>query len=279
VHDKSRATRLDCAITDAALGGVTFKNERGKLQPVLEELDDKLTDARLQVVITDRGRVRAVRLKNAFVHDQRNRRINEMNEVLRLIAVRALAGFDLVMPHEGNRSGEQWVQHTDLIYGAPSLSGVRGSVSVVHQAEALDGPLVRVITEGRGTMIPGPQALGENIYMGTVEAQAVFDAERGLLAERRWSMAATPTPSSPLAQGWAGMPYAQRGKLRLLAPGETVDVGSTREWTPSTELPPTTLQRGTPFAWSEPGRQSLWGTTVVNAPETPRGATQDVFDW
>ena len=59
-------------------------------------------------------------------------------------------------------------------------------------------------------------------------------------------------------------------------------MGESREWVPSSELPPTTLQR-MPFAWSEPGRDSLWGTLVVNAPETvpgaPTGGSPLTADW
>ncbi len=279
VTPRAKATRLDCHIEDAALGGVTFTRERGKLQPVLEELDDKLTGATLQVVLTERGHVRAIRLKNAFVHDQRNRRINRMNEILRLVTARALAGFDLVMPREGNRSGDSWVQHTDLIFGAPSLSGVRGSVDEVHHAEWLDDGRVAIRTEGRGTSVPGPMSTVENIYLGNVEADAVFDTQRGLLVERAWSMAVSPTPSSPLAQGWQGIPYAQRGRIELLDAGEAVDVGETREWTPSTELPPTTLQRMTPFAWADPGAVPLWGSVVTDMPESLEIPELDRFEW
>src|SRR5262249_14794167 len=60
------------------------------------------------------------------------------------------------------------------------------------------------------------------MYDSRLEGAAVFDASRGALVERVWTVIGEPTASSALSTGTSGsLPYGQRGRLVELHPGDT----------------------------------------------------------
>ena len=61
------------------------------------------------------------------------------------------------------------------------------------------------------------------------EATGSFDPAAGALLSREWVVIGRPTASARTAFGFEGIPYVQRGTLKALGAGETVDVGETLE--------------------------------------------------
>jgi hypothetical protein len=244
---------LACTIDDVALGGVTFKAERGRMQRVLEEMDHKLTGAAVRIHFTDDGRVRALGLDLNSAQPEINRRVNRMGELQRLVLMRAMAGLELQRPE--TIGDEPWVQTRTVAFDLPALRGSWGGAQLVHRASPLaDGGQV-VQTIGRGSAVPSSDTVLPNLYTGTHESVAVLEGD--LVVERKWSTITRPTPSSLVAQGFTGLPYVQRGSLRKLGDDEQVDLGPTHEWVPGPKGP-TTLQRATThFQFTDPHRTLL----------------------
>jgi hypothetical protein len=53
--------------------------------------------------------------------------------------------------------------------------------------------------------------------------------QTGGLVEHKWSVVGHPTASSPIAEGMAGIPYIQVGRLITMSPGVSAVVGRTGE--------------------------------------------------
>jgi hypothetical protein len=73
-------------------------------------------------------------------------------------------------------------------------------------------------------------------------SEAWFDRAAGRLSDRTWTVVATPTPSSALAEGTAGYPYLQVGRLVALGPDQDYPVGETKALPPLDE-DPTAIQQ------------------------------------
>src|SRR5690606_1847883 len=108
----------------------------------------------------------------------------------------------------------------------------------LHRVEEVlpDGRFV-VASAADAVIVPGG---GDDKYQTHLSSWSVFDPVAGFLTERAWNAHGRPTASSAAAEGLAGLPYNQIGRLRLLEPGEQVDVGETREVAPP-GITPTTL--------------------------------------
>jgi hypothetical protein len=202
--------------------------EKGLLQPILEELDERLTGADVQLVVRDDGRLANIDLEGL---DRRYQRVGRMNENLRLVVTRAFAGLDLPLPRI-RQDGElhpQWVQSDSWLLRAPVATGNLGTAQVVHTTSDADARVLEITTVGRGMMVPGG---GGNRYDVVVDGEAAFDTTEGRLLDRTWSMIGVPTPSSAIAEGTAGYPYLQVGRIAHLPNDQQVDVGVTEELGP-----------------------------------------------
>ncbi|MEZ4321033.1 MAG: hypothetical protein R3F61_26375 [Myxococcota bacterium] len=220
---------LDCTIEDASVTGATFPSERGRLQPVLEEMDAKLTGARVQLVMRPDGRVRTVKLEANELAGFRNRRTRYMEEALRTLMIRGLASFDVVMPRNGI-TDDEWVQFDSLLLTLPTQKGTAGSGRIVHKAQPHDATRVIVSSIGGGVLVDGgTMELGSPRYLDTqLTGYTVFDREAGHVSEALWTTYGEPTASA----GVFAQAYAARTSLRALAPDESVELGPTYEWSP-----------------------------------------------
>jgi len=229
-----RRVEVLCTIDDIGIKASGVQQEQGLLQPILEEIDDRLTGAVVQLEVRDDGRLMNIDLEKL---DRRNRRVGRMNENLRLVVTRAFAGLDLPMPRRPD--DPQWVQHDSWILRAPAAQGSVGSAELIHQWGDEHGQRHQIISGGRAIIVP---ALSMNQYDARMTSEAWFDAELGLLTDRTWTMVGRPTPSSALAEGTAGYPYLQVGRLMALPGDQTHPVGTTEEL-PPLEDDPTAIQQ------------------------------------
>ncbi len=228
-----RAGYLVCTVEDAALTGATFPNERGRLQPVLEEMDAKLTGARADLVLRPDGHIRTIKLETKSISRFRNLRTRYMEEAIRTFFVRAVAAFDVKMPRQGV-TDESWPQFESTLMGLPTQKGTAGSGKLVHQADLsgsrTEGELY-VASVGRATLVDGARLdNGSPYYLDTdLSGYTVFDVDGGRVDEAVWTMWGEPTASA----GAFARPYASRVAVRALDPGQSIDLGPTEEWRPS----------------------------------------------
>ena len=197
-----------------------------KVDKILHEVDERLTGAKLQIQVRDDGQVQNVDIEGLTSHDERTRRINE---TLRLILSRMMAGFDMKLRKWNNLSEGQWVEYNPELMAMPTPDFVasRGSSMLVHQLNKYKGELV-VQSVGRGTISYGDGA-SENFFSTKFNGVSIYDREEGYMTERVWSLFGTPTASSAMADGSAGAPYWHAGRIRVLGDTEQADVGATEE--------------------------------------------------
>lgn len=96
-----------------------------------------------------------------------------------------------------------------------------GRSTVVHRMDRYKGRYV-VQSYGEGAVDIGADV--PVTFQGDLDAVSVFDPRFGVMTERVWTLALTPTAGSALADGVAGFPYKQTGRLRQLADGEAVEL-------------------------------------------------------
>lgn len=224
-----RVREVLCDIEDVSLTASGVAQEEGLLQPILEELDERLSGATVQLQVRDDGRLVNIDMEDL---DRRNRRVGRMNENLRLVVSRAFAGLDLPLPP--NADDPQWVQHDAWLMKAPAAQGSIGSARIVHNRGDDDGRLLQIVTGGRAIIVP---ALTGNQYAARMTSEAWFDRHTGALTDRSWTVIAAPTPSSAIAEGTAGYPYLQVGHVVALAPDQSYPVGASEALPPLDEDP------------------------------------------
>lgn len=219
--ERSKVAEVNCPIEDVSLSARGLPQEEGLLQPILEELDAALTGSVVQLQIHADGRLVNVDLEDAL--DRRNRRSGRINETLRLVVSRAFAGLDLVVP-EGDE--DTWVQYRSWLMRAPSSAGSSGGLELVNRKIDQTGAYVLVQSAGRGLIVPNSEI---DRYDARMTSETWFDVATGRMTDRTWTVIAGPTASSFIAQGAAGYPYTQRGRLVALTEGQKWDVGESRE--------------------------------------------------
>lgn len=257
-----KRTEVRCTIADLAIQGEAHPGDGEGLEKVLLEIDDKLTGADLILRTGPDGGLRSVQLEGLVT---RRRRDNAMQENLRLMLSRAVAGFDQPLPDRDAEAG--WEQRGSWIAQLPAGAGTQSGGKVIHELAAegegswtvvsngrlvlephsqWDAPPVgqtRLVTRQEGPLHPlswggwsGTVGMGALLDL-TLEASATVEADSGRLMERTWSAEAWPTPSSRVATAAKGYVYRQEGSLVRLSDGEQPDVGETREVEPDGPTP------------------------------------------
>jgi len=226
-RNSRRSREVHCKIEDIAIMGATLRGDRGLLQPILEEMDDKLTDSYLQLIVRNDGRITNVDLEGIKTTERREGR---MQETLRLIMARSVAGFDLQLPRKGLTEEGVWPQYQAMLFMAPSGHGTQGSAEIAHLIRTTKGDYVIIESAGRAIVSPGTDSAARDFFQTTLDSVAVFDVQEGMLRERVWASTGTPTASSATAEGARGIEYIQRGKILYLADSmEPPDLGQTLE--------------------------------------------------
>jgi hypothetical protein len=223
-----------CTLDDVGLVASGMSQEEGLLAPIVQELDDILTDASVQLVFRPNGRLANIDLEDV---SRRNHRVGVINENLRLVVTRAFAGLDLLLP-ETVESGP-WPQYGAWLMQAPSPFGSSGNSEIVHTIVESDASGLAIVSGGRGLISPGE---GLNQYDTRMTGRAVFDPRTGRLLDRSWTVVGAPTASSYISFGAAGYPYLQQGRVVALSGDETWDVGKSAEL-PAGEAAQTAIQQ------------------------------------
>jgi len=104
------------------------EKDRERVQRILDEVDAKLTGAKIQLQVDFKGGVNNVDLEGILADNQRQR---DINENLRQLLLRVVAGFHMKIPDHAQRKG-QWYEYNSNLMDLPSLSSSRGSTTMAH---------------------------------------------------------------------------------------------------------------------------------------------------
>jgi hypothetical protein len=231
-----RTSEVLCEIEELALSASGMEQEQGLLQPILTELDENLTGTDLQL------QVRGSEITNIDLEAYRmNTRVGRLNENMRLVFSRAVAGLDFAQPPADGPDGpiDQWPEYGSMLPWMPAANGTSGMSEIVYSVTDRTPQRLSLAFGGVGMVQPGD---GQNRYDTRVSGELVIETSTGRPIDRTWTVVASPTPSSLITQGYAGYPYLQQGRLVALRDGETWDVGESLE-VPASEFGQTAIQQ------------------------------------
>lgn len=234
-----KAWELRCTFEDVQLTAAPPEADAGKgLIEILDAYDQMLLAAEAQLVFGRDGRVRNFDLEGV---DASIRRQRVMQEVLRLVLLRAFAGLDLQLPKHGDDGGKSWRQSETFAMQLPKSMGTMGGIQLDSSVTATDGAVVTIDTVGKGTVSSGESigAPGEerprNFFDLEMRSRATFDTAQGVLLSRDYVVSGEPTASSVLATGVAGTAYVQAIHVELIPPNAKVKpLEANAETTPGT---------------------------------------------
>lgn len=235
VKETRRSWTLQCELENVGFSAEALPQEVGLVQEIVTELDERLTGAVVRLQMRNDGRLTNINLRNLR---RRNQRFAFINENLRLVLSRALAGFDLPLPR--NTEDNAWVQHSSWMMLAPTRYGSASSSEIVHKVTDVQPTSLTITSAGRGLVVPDD---GWNKYAARVEGQTVFDTVNGRILDRTWTLVGGPTASSVIAQGTEGYPYIVHGRVVALSEGQAWDVGESEEL-PRSRPSLTAIQQG-----------------------------------
>ena len=191
-----------CDIVQASLIAAPMPSEQGRMGPIAIELAEHLAKGKVVLQTSTDGRVLGVALD---VLPKISRRHNALSENLRLIVSRAIAGLDLQIAGEAST----WQQTHSWRMLVPTTTGTAyvGSETYIWQEET---------AQSRGRWMLEPNDL-QATMAATSASQATF-SDDGTLQSHRWTVEASFTPSSALADGSDRLRYVQRGTVTAVAP-------------------------------------------------------------
>jgi hypothetical protein len=221
-----RHMEVDCVIEDFAMRSLVREKKPKPqriedMRQVLQELDERLTGARIQLQVADDGRVTNFDLEGL---KKDNRRLAEMHEVQRQLMRQVLAGFHLRLRREAVLKEGQWHEYNSelmTIPVPPELTASAGSSLLVHYLNAYEG-YAMVQSIGEAGLFIDYGGGREVTYSANFDGVALFDPEDGFMVERVWTLRGTPTASAQF-----GLGYWHVGRIRLLEEREPVVIGST----------------------------------------------------
>jgi hypothetical protein len=216
-----RRYEVSCSIEDfglraTAVGAANDSPERrARIQSVLDELDRKLSQAKVQLQVTDDGRVVDIDLEGVLSN---NRRTTQMHETLRLLLSRVAVGFDMKLDFSRFGPGSKWVEYTSGLMTLPVQNQAsQGTSILIHRLQMIDG---HAVVESRGK---GNVAVSEANWMTELAGVSVYDGKSAYMRERVWTLRGDPTASN-----WLGNAlYAHAGRIIQLRSDQRPSVGPT----------------------------------------------------
>lgn len=229
---------LLCTFEDAQLDAAPPSADANRgLKELLDEWDQILLGTTAQIVFSHDGRIRNVSLEGV---EDRLRRFREIEETLRLMLLRGMAGLELQTPKGGDDRGRPWQQKDSLAVALPKSMGSFGSVRLLHAVgEGTEGSVITIDTTGEALVssgetvgAPGAERM-RNVFDMELRGRSRFDTAAGTLVSRDYLVTGEPTASSALATGVAGTLYVQAVHLELIPSGAKVaPLGENRETVP-----------------------------------------------
>ena len=241
VSESKSGWALSCTIGGASLSAAPIYQDAARLPEVLAEMDEKYEAARLEIQLGRDGRVKSLGLEGV---SQRNRRISGIQEVMRLVLGRGIAGLDLQLPPKGtDKDRGLWKQKASMAMALPSNQGTMGGATTTHQIGSTADGIVNIVSEGHGTLGSGEMIMvggverPRNLFDMTFAGSGRFDTVNGQLLERQYIVEGTPTASSVSAEAIDGAKYQQATVIQLIDADREIELG------PSVALEPGATMR------------------------------------
>lgn len=202
--EKSRKrVEVRCTLEDLGLRAATVAGDQGRALKVLEEYDQVLTGAAIELDMREDGKVTSY---DVIGVQTRNLRTRGRLQTLRLLMRPLVAALEVRLPADGSTP---WFYRESHLCQMPSLWGTLAPVEGVAAGTLRNGTVVEIAASSKGLMNPGENA---NLLTCETAERAFFTVGRGL-ARHTWEMHGDLTPGSPGALGVATLPYTQRGQL------------------------------------------------------------------
>jgi hypothetical protein len=199
-------------------------DDAARAQGVLDEIDAKLSGAKLQLQVADDGRVTNIDLEGLPSENTRER---DISETLRQILSRLVVGFNLKLRKFNQLNEGKWYEYRSTLMSMPrppeySGGGQLGSSLLVHYLNKYKGHLVvQSIGEGLDQLDIGGVTRSFKLDLIGV---SLFDPNEGFMLERVWALKGQETASSFFASGG----YYNNGRIAMLGTQDKPDCGPTR---------------------------------------------------
>ncbi|MEZ4318065.1 MAG: hypothetical protein R3F61_11195 [Myxococcota bacterium] len=213
------AYTVSCSIDDLAIAARPTNGDEDRVIDILNEYDEKITGARIVLKFGTDGRFETIDLEDVK-HNRSNDRTRQIQEIMRLLLIRAYAGLEVILPKGGADKGKPWKVSDPEIMGFPSLKGTAGGLAVTASVTREQGSKVVIETGGEGTR--GPAIYDQrdqirNMWDMRMFSKVTFDMEKGELVKSEMLAEGTITPSSKLASAGTVPPYVQAVNVQDLA--------------------------------------------------------------
>ncbi|MEQ1567054.1 MAG: hypothetical protein ABMA64_15555 [Myxococcota bacterium] len=224
-----RKFEVGCEIEDFAIQASMAEDrvndeDIARAQSVLDEVDAKLTGAKLQLQVSDDGRVTNVSLEGITAENARQR---SMEETLTQILSRLIGGFDLKLRKYNQLNEGKWHEYNAKVLAIPrppeyTNAGQTGSNLVVHYLNRYRGHLmVQSIGKGLEQLTVAGQV--RNFTLDLIGV-SIFDEREGYMLERVWAIKGVETASSFFSSGG----YYNNGRIAVLGTADKPDLGPSR---------------------------------------------------
>jgi hypothetical protein len=216
-----RRYEVGCKLEDFAMRAsiaedVVTEKDVERAQQVLDEIDAKLTDAKLTLQVADDGRVMNIGLDGVPKDD--SQRQSGIQETLRQVLSRVVVGFNLKMQKYNQLHEGKWVEYNSTVMDI--MPGASGSNMLVHYLNRYRGHvLVQSIGKGTASVENGAGTMNhwETNFIGV----STFDDQEGFMTERVWALDGSSTASAIFDQGM----FFNAGKITMLGSSDRPDLG------------------------------------------------------
>lgn len=243
----AKGFEVRCPIEQISARGVTSFPSEPWADLVLQELDEMLTGATLELLVTQDGRLADLGLDGPPAN---NRRATVIHENARQLLLQLMSNFNLRLPPASALSQNSWVEYGSTLFLPPTLSvwsnlsytcpkvghlvgslprptSAFGGTSLVHQLTPYRGTLVLQST-GQGTVSDGyEQTRRDNFYALNFDGVSIFDPATGIMTERVYALRGETTASSAVEMTGSGNKYFHTGRIQLLGDTASIATGFT----------------------------------------------------
>lgn len=198
------------------------ERRREHIAQILDEVDQKLTGASLQLQVNAYGRVTNIDLEGIPSGTPREL---AMSETLSKLMSRVIVGFDMKLENYDFLEKGIWVESTSALMSIP-IEGVatQGNSMLIHRLSTIEGNLI-VESRGKGVISFSYEDmdLTRVNFLTTFSGVAAYDADDAYMTERVWTL-----QGNPSADAWVQWPYWHSGRIIRLKPEQKPSVGPTR---------------------------------------------------
>jgi len=224
-----------CQVEDIGFQVAALRRQRDRadIEKILNEWDDVLTKADLQLIVADDGRVINVDLEGlqgpdgTASRDADTVRGQVVREQMRALLRLTMAAFHMRLPPQGTLREGQWVEYEPALFQIPNIDNTMSGSYLIHQLDSYKGHNV-VQSKGKGTVRTGiaDDDTDENFFKLAFDGVSIYDDD-GVMTERVWALQGNATASSQLGE-LANVGYFHSGRIKQLGEKESAGAGPTR---------------------------------------------------